>query len=73
MSDILEEMCKEAREEGIGLGIKQGIKQGIEQGIEQGKVNSVRTLMKTMNWSADQAMKALQIPEKQQSVYRKIL
>ena len=69
MSDILEEMCKEAREEGIGLGIKQGIKQG----IEQGKVNSVRTLMKTMNWSADQAMEALQIPEKQQSVYREIL
>ena len=40
--------------------------EGMQQGIAQEKFNSIKTLMKTMNWSLLQAMNALMIPEEEQ-------
>ena len=43
-------------------GREEGIEQGIEQGREESLVISIRNLMETMAWTADQAMDALKIP-----------
>ena len=37
------------------------------------KLNSIRSLMETMNFSAQQAMDALKIPADKQEEYRKLL
>ena len=61
MDDILEKFRKEAWEKGKTAGKAEG------------KADSIRNLMKTMNWSAEQAMKVLLIPEDQQGTYRQLL
>lgn len=40
-----------------------------EKGMKQGILASIRNLMESMGWSAEQAMKALKIPEAEQAVY----
>ena len=47
---------------GIAQGITQGITQGIAQGHEEERLNSIRSLMETLNLTLDQAMQALKIP-----------
>ena len=37
------------------------------------KLNSIRSLMETMNFSAQQAMDALKIPANKQEEYRKLI
>ena len=60
------EMCNYSK--GV---LERGIEQGIERGIEQVIDNSIRNLMDSMNWTEDQAMEALKIPEQQRNQYRK--
>jgi hypothetical protein len=51
-------MCRisdEIRDEGIEIGRRQG--------LEQGLLDSLRNLMETAHWSAQQAMDALRVPE----------
>ena len=60
------EMCNYSK--GV---LERGIEQGIERGIEQGIENFFRNLMDSMNWTEDQAMEALKIPEQQRNQYRK--
>ena len=50
-------------------GIEKGLKQGLEQGFENGLLVSVKNLMGSMGWSADEAMKALRIPESDRQSY----
>ncbi len=59
--------------QGIEQGIKQGVKQGIVQGIEQTKLESIKNLMKSMNFSLEQAFNALLIPKDEQEKYSKLL
>lgn len=40
-----------------------------EKGIEKGILLSIRNLMETMGWSAEQAMKGLKIPEEEKDKY----
>lgn len=42
---------------------------GITQGITQGKIESIRNLMDTMKWTAEQAMAALKIPDGERATY----
>ena len=62
---MLEDMRNDAMQFGIQWGREQGLEQGLEQGIEQERLNGIRSLMKTTQWSAKQAMDALQVPEKE--------
>lgn len=39
------------------------------EGILENTITSIRNLMKTTNWSAEQAMKALQIPASEYEKY----
>ena len=47
--------------------------EGREEGREEGRVEDIRNLMKNMNLSADDAMKALGIPEADYAKYRERL
>jgi hypothetical protein len=54
----------------LSKGVEErGISKGITQGITQGILSSIRNLMESMSWSAEQAMNALKIPEEERSKY----
>ena len=48
----------------------EGMEQGIEKGIELNQTDSIKKLMKNMNWTIDQAMNALEISEDKREKYR---
>ena len=68
-------MTKEIKEEvsemcNLGMAVElKGVEQGIEKGKEQTWLESIRNLMDTMKWSAQQAMDALKIPKEEQAHY----
>ena len=46
------------------------LSKGIEEkGIKEGILSSIQNLMESMDWSAEQAMAALKIPESEQVQY----
>lgn len=48
------------------------LSKGIEEkGIKEGSLLSIQNLMESMDWSAEQAMAALKIPESEQAQYVK--
>ena len=51
------------KQEGISQGIKQGIEQGIEQGKLNGIIDSLRSIMKRLNLTLDDAIIAMDVPE----------
>ena len=40
-----------------------------EKGIKKGILTSIQNLMESMNWTAEQAMEALKVPETEWSQY----
>ncbi len=52
-------LSKNVEEKGIKKGHKEGLKEGIKEGIS----TSIQNLMESMNWTAEQAMEALKVPE----------
>ena len=54
----------------LSKGIEEkGIRQGKKEGRKEGILTSIRSLMESMGWSAEQAMTALKIPEPEQMQY----
>lgn len=50
--------------------LSKGIEEkGIKEGIKEGILSSIQNLMESMDWSAEQAMTALKIPESEQVQY----
>ena len=47
----------------------RGIRKGIAQGHEEERLNSIRSLMETLNLTLDQAMQALKIPDSEREKY----
>ena len=64
-----EEHMKFVREEGF----RRGHEQGMEQGQKFALLTNIRNLMKNMNWSAAEAMKAIGVPEEKWQEYEKKL
>ena len=62
------EMCNlgEAIEQ---MGIEKGMEKGMKQGHESSLLQSIKNLMDSMKWSAQQAMDALKIPKDEQEKY----
>ena len=48
-------------------------KKGMAEGKEKGILSSIESLMETMNWTLDQAMTALKVPEAERQVYQNLL
>ena len=49
------------------------IDEGMEKGMELSHINSIKKLMKNMNWTIDQAMDVLEVPEDKHEKYRKTI
>ena len=72
---ITEELGKEVSEMcNISKGVlEEGIEIGIEQGAEKERLSSIRSIMETMQLTAEQAMDALKIPVKDRKRYLELL
>ena len=53
--------------------LEEGIKEGKKEGAEKTLLESVKNLMDTMKWSAEQVMETLEIPESDKIKYLKQL
>ena len=53
--------------------IEKSWKKGVAEGKEKGILSSIESLMETMNWTLDQAMTALKVPEAERQNYRNLL
>ena len=60
---------EEAREDGLAQGLAEGRAEGHQQGLTHATLTSIRNLMDTVHWTAQQAMDALKIPSNEQSKY----
>ena len=45
----------------------------MDEGMELKEADSIKKLMKNMNWTIDQAMNALEVPEDKREKYRKTI
>ena len=45
----------------------------MDEGMELKETDSIKKLMKNMNWTIDQAMNALEVPEDKREKYRKTI
>ena len=52
---------------------RKALEEGMKEGAEKTLLESVKNLMDTMKWSAEQAMEALKVPESEQKKYLKRL
>ena len=60
-------------EQGIERGMEKGIAQGIERGTNRERLQTIRSLMETTGWPAEQVMTAMKIPASDQPKYLKLL
>ena len=66
-NDFSIEMTKTLEsEESIMCNLSKGVE---EKGIQKGILLSIRNLMETMGWLAEQAMEGLKIPEEEKRKY----
>ena len=81
---ILEEEFHIAMNEDMEMEVRQmcnlskgvenrGIRKGIIQGREEEKLNSIRSLMKKLNFTLEQAMDALGVSKDEWEKYKKML
>ena len=63
----------QGREEGLKEGREEGIKVGHKKGREEEKLNSIRSLMKKLNLTLEQAMDVLDVLKSEQEKYAHML
>ena len=63
----------EGKAEGLAEGKAEGLAEGLAEGKAEGKAEAVINLMETMNITAEQAMKALKIPDVDFAKYLSLL
>ncbi len=51
----------------------KGMEKGMEKGRADGIMSAIKGLMETMNWSLEQAMAALKVPEAERQKYMELL
>ncbi len=68
-AEMREELIEEVREE-VKAEVKEEVK---AETRKEEKVLSIRSLMKTVGFTVEQAMNALQIPEEEYAMYEKLL
>lgn len=54
-------------------GMAKGLEKGMEKGAEQDRVSSLRSLMKTLGLSLEQAMTALEVPDVDRPKYQSLV
>ena len=69
-------MCKimdEIWQEGMERGMAQGMERGMERGAENKLLESLRTIMRKMRLSAEDAMAMLDVPQDRWQKYKTLL
>ena len=69
-------MCKimdEIWQEGMERGMAQGMERGMAQGMERNRLESLRTIMRKMRLSAEDAMAMLDVPQDRWQKYKTLL
>ncbi len=62
------------KEVSLMCNLSKGVEEnGIQKGIKEGILSSIRNLMESMEWSAEQAMLALKVPETERPLYVDLL
>jgi predicted transposase YdaD len=61
------------RKIGIALGIEQGRELGIAQGAGRVMIANIKELMKNLNFTIEQAMAALEIPNEKKKAYMELI
>lgn len=61
------------REKGIAEGMAKGIVKGRAEGMAENTLASIRSLVKNIGVSVEQAMSVLEIPEAERQKYRNLL
>ena len=60
-------------EQGREEGMERGMKKGREEGVVRGKLFSIKSMMKNLKISAEQAMEILEIPRSDFAKYMPLL
>ena len=63
----------EGRAEGLATGRAEGLATGRAEGRAEEKLNAIKSLMKKLNFTMEQAMNALGVPESEQERYARLL
>ena len=58
---------------GIRKGRAEGLATGRAEGRAEEKLNAIKSLMKKLNFTMEQAMNALDVPEREQERYARLL
>lgn len=64
-----EKGMKKGMEEGMAKGMEKGMAKGMEKGTDNAILSSVRNLMDSMKWTAEQAMDAIKVPADEREKY----
>jgi hypothetical protein len=70
MCQAMRELMKDEIAEDMLVARREGREEGRIQGQEEGLLASICNLMKSMEWSSEQAMEALGVPENKMDFYR---
>ena len=77
MCKIMDEIWQEGMERGMAQGMERGMAQGMERGMAQGmerdRLESLRTIMRKMRLSAEDAMAMLDVPQDRRQKYKTLL
>ena len=64
---------RKGRAEGLAEGRAEGLATGRAEGRAEEKLNAIKSLMKKLNFTMEQAMNALGVPESEQERYARLL
>ena len=77
MDEIWQEGMAQGMERGMAQGMERGMAQGMERGMAQGmernRLESLRTIMRKMRLSAEDAMAMLDVPQDRWQKYKTLL
>ena len=63
----------EGIQKGMSEGIQKGMSEGMEKGVTNTRVDSIRSLMKTLGLSIERAFNALEIPVEERQTYADLI
>ena len=69
MCKIMEDLREESIQRGFEKGLEQGREEGLEQGLVQARIENIKSIMDSLQYTAQQAMDLLKIPVKDRSQY----
>ena len=73
MCKIMDEIWQEGMERGMAQGMERGMERGMAQGMERDRLESLRTIMRKMRLSAEDAMAMLDVPQDRWQKYKTLL